>query len=152
MARARWWVGARVADGDSWRGRTARQVIVSAQYAKDRGLKPLARIRGYADAAQLPIKFPTSPAKAVPIALKRAGLRLSDIECAARATCCCRAADARAHSYHEINEAFAVVALANIKVHAARPAVLVYVRGIGTSLAVFVLGSSCWASTRSAST
>jgi acetyl-CoA C-acetyltransferase len=70
-------------------------VIMAADAAKARGLKPLARIRGYADAEQAPIDFPTAPAKAVPVALKRAGVAPGDV------------------AYHEINEAFAVVVLAN---------------------------------------
>tara|TARA_B100000780_G_C21062421_1_gene427106 strand:- start:9 stop:1247 length:1239 start_codon:yes stop_codon:yes gene_type:complete len=71
--------------------------LMSADTAAARGLKPLARIRGFGDAAQAPIEFTTAPAKAVPIALKHAGLTLADIE------------------YHEINEAFSVVALANMQ-------------------------------------
>ena len=72
-------------------------VLMSEQAAKDRGLKPLARILGYEDAAVAPIDFGIAPAKAVPLALKRAGMQLSDVD------------------YHEVNEAFSAVALANIK-------------------------------------
>jgi acetyl-CoA C-acetyltransferase len=72
-------------------------VVMSADRAKVLGLKPIARIRSYADAEQAPIDFPTAPAKAVPLALSRAGLTAKDMD------------------YHEINEAFAVVALANAK-------------------------------------
>ena len=68
-------------------------VLMSAKAAKERGCVPLARIRGYGDAAKTPIDFTTAPADAVPIALKRAGMSLGDVE------------------YHEINEAFAVVSL-----------------------------------------
>lgn len=75
----------------------AALVLMSAAKAKALGLKPLARIRGYADAEQAPVDFPTAPAKAVPIALKRAGLSAADMH------------------YHEVNEAFSVVALANAK-------------------------------------
>lgn len=71
--------------------------LMSADAAAARGLKPLARIRGFGDAAQEPIQFTTAPAKAVPIALKMAGVELTDID------------------YHEINEAFSVVALANMQ-------------------------------------
>jgi acetyl-CoA C-acetyltransferase len=71
--------------------------LMSADTAAARGLKPLARIRGFGDAAQAPIEFTTAPAKAVPVALKHAGVELEDIE------------------YHEINEAFSVVALANMQ-------------------------------------
>jgi acetyl-CoA C-acetyltransferase len=55
----------------------------------------LARIRGYGDAEGPPVQFTTAPSKAVPIAVERAGMTLNDIE------------------YHEVNEAFSVVALAN---------------------------------------
>lgn len=76
----------------------AALIITSAAKAEALGLTPLARIRGYADAAQAPADFTTAPALAVPIALQRAGLEVSDVE------------------YHEINEAFAVVPLANAKI------------------------------------
>ncbi len=59
------------------------------------GLKPLAKIRGFADAAQKPEWFTTAPAKALPIALERANCSVSDID------------------VFEINEAFSVVSLAN---------------------------------------
>jgi len=75
----------------------ASLVLMSEQAAKDRGLKPLARILAYDDAAVAPIDFAIAPAKACDKLLKRAGLTTNDIE------------------YHEINEAFAAVALANIK-------------------------------------
>lgn len=61
-------------------------------------LKPLARIVSYADAEQSPENFTTSPSIALPKALKKAGLSISDID------------------FFEINEAFSVVALANIKI------------------------------------
>lgn len=76
----------------------AALVLMSAEKAKALGLKPLARVRGYADAEQAPIDFPTAPAKAVPLALARAGLTAKDAQ------------------YHEINEAFANVVLANSKI------------------------------------
>lgn len=72
-------------------------VLMSAEKAAALGLKPLAKILSYADAAQKPIDFTTSPALAIPKALKKAGLAVSDID------------------LFEINEAFAVVALANMK-------------------------------------
>jgi acetyl-CoA C-acetyltransferase len=75
----------------------AALVIMSKEKAEDLGLKPLAKIIGYADAEQAPEKFTTSPAKALPKAIEKAKLKISDIE------------------YFEINEAFAVVALANNK-------------------------------------
>lgn len=70
-------------------------VLMTEEDALDRNIAPLARIVGFGDAAQDPVDFTTSPALAIPVALKTAGLTLSDID------------------YHEINEAFAVVALAN---------------------------------------
>jgi acetyl-CoA C-acetyltransferase len=75
----------------------AALVLMTEQDAIDRGLKPLARIRGYGDAEQDPVDFTTTPSLAVPVALKHAGIEASDVD------------------YHEINEAFAVVAIANMK-------------------------------------
>ena len=72
-------------------------LVMSAQRAQELGLKPLARIRGFGDAAGAPIDFPTAPSLAVPIALKNAGIEASDVD------------------FHEVNEAFSVVALANAK-------------------------------------
>lgn len=72
-------------------------VLMSEAAAKERGLKPLARIVSFDDAAVAPVDFGIAPAKACTGALNRAGLSMKDIE------------------YHEINEAFAAVALANIK-------------------------------------
>ena len=70
-------------------------VLMTEQDALDRGIAPLARIRGFGDAAQNPVDFTTTPSLAVPVALQNAGVEASDVD------------------YHEINEAFAVVALAN---------------------------------------
>ncbi len=75
----------------------AALVLMSAEKAASLGLKPLAKIKGYADAAHSSEWFTTAPAKAVPIAIKKAGLTKEDI------------------SYYELNEAFSVVGLANIK-------------------------------------
>jgi len=75
----------------------AALVIMSREKADELGLKPLAIIRSYADAAQAPEWFTTAPAKALPIAIGKAGLDIKDIE------------------YFELNEAFSVVGLANIK-------------------------------------
>ena len=75
----------------------AAMVLMSEQAAKDRGLKPLARIRAYEDAAVQPIDFAIAPAKACDKLLKVAGMNMSDIE------------------YHEVNEAFSAVVLANMK-------------------------------------
>lgn len=69
-------------------------VMMSRRKADELGLKPLARILGYADAEQEPQWFTTAPTKAVPKALERAGLTANDID------------------YFEVNEAFAVVPLA----------------------------------------
>ncbi|KAL6626583.1 hypothetical protein ACP70R_030309 [Stipagrostis hirtigluma subsp. patula] len=70
-------------------------VLVSGEKAKKLGLQVIARIRGYADAAQAPELFTTAPALAIPKAISNAGLQTSQID------------------HYEINEAFAVVALAN---------------------------------------
>lgn len=70
-------------------------VLMSAEKAAELGLRPLARILGYADAQQAPEWFTTSPAKAIPLALKMAGKTLEDVD------------------FFEINEAFSVVAIAN---------------------------------------
>ncbi|WP_316753370.1 acetyl-CoA C-acyltransferase [Pedobacter gandavensis] len=75
----------------------AALVLMSADKAKELGLKPLAKILAYADAQQAPEWFTTAPAKAIPLALKKAGKTISDVD------------------YFEINEAFSVVSLANNK-------------------------------------
>jgi acetyl-CoA C-acetyltransferase len=75
----------------------AAVVLASEQAVKAHNLKPIARIRGWGDAAQQPSKFTTAPALAVPRALKHAGVQQADIDA------------------FEINEAFSVVALANMK-------------------------------------
>ncbi len=72
-------------------------LLVSAKKLKELGLKPLAKIRGFGDAAQDPLWFTTSPALAIPKALKHAGLDQKDVD------------------FFEINEAFSAVALANNK-------------------------------------
>jgi acetyl-CoA C-acetyltransferase len=72
-------------------------ILMSAEKVKELGLTPIAKIRGFADAAQTPEWFTTAPAKAVPIALQRAGVTLNEVD------------------LHEVNEAFAVVAMANAK-------------------------------------
>ena len=73
-------------------------VLMSKEKADELGLKPLAKVVSYADAAQAPEWFTTAPAKALPIALKKAGLEVSDID------------------FFEFNEAFSVVGLANNKI------------------------------------
>ncbi|WP_111671262.1 acetyl-CoA C-acyltransferase [Algoriphagus litoralis] len=70
-------------------------VLVSKEKAEELGLKPLAKIRGFADAATDPLWFTTAPALAIPKALKHAGVSADEV------------------SYYEINEAFAAVAIAN---------------------------------------
>ncbi len=75
----------------------AALVLMSREKADALGLKPLAIVRSYADAAQAPEWFTTAPAKALPIAVGKAGLEMKDIE------------------YFELNEAFSVVGLANVK-------------------------------------
>ena len=73
-------------------------ILMSEEKALSLGLKPLAYIRSYADAAQEPKWFTTTPAKAIPKALEKAGLSLTDVD------------------YFEFNEAFSVVGLANAKI------------------------------------
>jgi len=75
----------------------AALILTTRQKAEELGLKPLARIVSYADAAQEPEWFTTAPAKAMPLALEKAGLKWEDID------------------YFEINEAFSVVVLVNQK-------------------------------------
>jgi len=75
----------------------AALVLMSRAKADALGLKPLARILSAADAAHEPEWFTTAPAKAMPLAVAKAGLTLSDID------------------YFELNEAFSVVGLANIQ-------------------------------------
>ncbi|GAB3225046.1 acetyl-CoA C-acyltransferase [Algoriphagus aestuariicola] len=70
-------------------------VLVSKEKAEELGLKPVAKILGFADAATDPLWFTTAPALAIPKALKHAGVASDEV------------------SYYEINEAFAAVALAN---------------------------------------
>lgn len=73
-------------------------VLMSADKAKELGLTPLATIKSYADAAQEPKWFTTAPAKALPKALDKAGIKLEDVD------------------FFEFNEAFSVVGLANMKI------------------------------------
>ncbi|MBP4142318.1 acetyl-CoA C-acyltransferase [Flavobacterium sp. P4023] len=76
----------------------AAVILMSEEKALALGLKPLAYIKGYADAAQEPKWFTTSPAKALPKALDKAGISIDAVD------------------YFEFNEAFAVVGLANTKI------------------------------------
>ncbi len=73
-------------------------ILMSVDKAAELNINPLAKIRSYADAAQEPEWFTTAPAKALPIALGKVGLSTSDVD------------------YFELNEAFSVVGLANIKI------------------------------------
>ena len=73
-------------------------VLMSKEKMEELGLKPLAKIISYADAAQEPVWFTTAPSKALPIALRKAGLEIADID------------------FFEFNEAFSVVGLANNKI------------------------------------
>ncbi len=76
----------------------AALVLMSAEKASALGLKPLAKINAYADAAHEPKWFTTAPAKALPKALDKAGVDIKDVDA------------------FELNEAFSVVGLANIKI------------------------------------
>lgn len=75
----------------------AALILMSKEKAEELGLKPLAIIKSYADAEQAPEWFTTTPSLAVPKAVAKAGLSMSDIE------------------FFELNEAFSVVGLANIQ-------------------------------------
>ncbi|WPH01034.1 erg10, acetyl-CoA C-acetyltransferase [Acrodontium crateriforme] len=75
----------------------AAVVLASEEYVKANNLTPIAKILGWGDAAQAPSKFTTAPALAIPKALKHAGIKQEDVDA------------------FEINEAFSVVALANMK-------------------------------------
>lgn len=75
----------------------AAVILVSGEKLKELGLTPLAKIIGTADAEQDPEWFTTTPALAMPLAAKRAGVNIQDLDAV------------------ELNEAFAVVGLANIK-------------------------------------
>jgi acetyl-CoA C-acetyltransferase len=75
----------------------AALVLMSKEKAAEMGIKPLAIIRGYADAEQAPEWFTTTPSIAVPKAVAKAGLKMTDID------------------YWELNEAFAVVGIENSK-------------------------------------
>lgn len=75
----------------------AAVVLMSKEKAEALGIKPIARILSYADAEQSPDWFTTTPAIAIPKAVTKAGKQMSDVD------------------FFEINEAFSVVALANIR-------------------------------------
>jgi acetyl-CoA C-acetyltransferase len=75
----------------------AALVLMSKEKADALGIKPIAKIKAFADAEQAPEWFTTTPSLAVPKAVEKAGLKMGDI------------------NYFELNEAFSVVGLANIK-------------------------------------
>lgn len=75
----------------------AALILMSSEKAAELKLSPVAKIKGYADAAQEPKWFTTAPAKALPKALEKSGIALEDVD------------------FFEFNEAFSVVGLANIK-------------------------------------
>lgn len=79
-------------------------VLASKEAVEKYGLKPIAKIVSYADAAQAPEWFTTAPAKAIPVALGKAGLSVGDID------------------FWELNEAFSVVGIANTKLLGLDPA------------------------------
>jgi len=76
----------------------AALILMSAEKAKELNLKPLAKIRGFADAAHEPKWFTTAPAKALPKAFAKANITIDDVD------------------FFELNEAFSVVGLANMKI------------------------------------
>lgn len=75
----------------------AALVLVSEAKLKELGLKPMAKILGWGDAEREPERFTVAPSLAIPKAINHAGLTANDID------------------FYEINEAFSVVALANMK-------------------------------------
>ena len=75
----------------------AALVLMSKEKAAQLGVKPIAKIISYADAEQAPEKFTTTPSIAVPKAVEKSGLKMNDI------------------NYYELNEAFSVVGIANIR-------------------------------------
>ncbi len=75
----------------------AAVLLMTKDKALSLGLKPVSYIRGYADAEQAPLWFTTSPSVALPVALKKAGLKKEDI------------------NFWELNEAFSVVGIENAK-------------------------------------
>lgn len=81
----------------------AAVVLMSGKKVKELGLKPIAKVLGYADAEQAPDDFTTSPAIAMPKAIAKAGLKLEDIQ------------------YFEINEAFSNVTMANTQLLGLNP-------------------------------
>jgi len=85
------------ANASSLNDGAAAMVLMSSDKAKELGLQPIAKILSYADAAHEPKWFTTAPAKALPKALDKANITIDTVD------------------YFELNEAFSVVGLANIK-------------------------------------
>lgn len=81
-------------------------ILMSKEKAEALGVKPLAKIRGFADAAQDPLWFTTAPAKAIPKAMAMAGIKKEEVD------------------FYEINEAFSVVALANNQILGLDPTIV----------------------------
>jgi acetyl-CoA C-acetyltransferase len=81
----------------------AALILMSVDKAKELNLKPIAKIKGYADASHEPKWFTTAPAKALPKALAKAGITQNEVD------------------YFELNEAFSVVGLVNIKLLGLNP-------------------------------
>ena len=75
----------------------AALVLMSAEKAKELNITPIAKIKSFADAAHEPEWFTTAPAKALPKALAKANISIDDVD------------------YFELNEAFSIVGLANMK-------------------------------------
>jgi acetyl-CoA C-acetyltransferase len=73
-------------------------ILASKEAVEKYGLKPLAKVIGYGDAAQEPEWFTTAPSKAIPVALKKANLEIKDVD------------------FWELNQAFSVVGIANTKI------------------------------------
>ncbi len=82
----------------------AALVLMSKEKAEEQGIKPLAIVRGYADAEQAPEWFTTAPAQALPKAVRKAGLQMSDLD------------------FVELNEAFSVVGIVNTQMMKLNPA------------------------------
>jgi len=76
----------------------AALVLMSAEKAKELNITPIAKIKSFADAAHEPEWFTTAPAKALPKALAKANISIGDVD------------------YFELNEAFSIVGLANMKI------------------------------------
>jgi len=76
----------------------AALILISGQKAKEKGIKVIAKIRGWGEAEQSPEYFTTTPSLAIPKALKHAGININQVD------------------FFEINEAFSAVALANQKI------------------------------------